>query len=136
MYVEKRVSRCRFLVNKLVYGIILLKFYVRGTITQILGNLRRMRTITHAIGTRPFLRLSVQLEKKRPGNEATFLSALKGDNKERKKRPSDWYARCMLIMMCNIVTITIQWLCPPTPSSVIAGPRLVGSRFSVLRRAL
>ncbi len=54
MYVEKRVSRCRFLLNKLVYGIILLKFYVRGTITQILGNWRRMRTITHAICTRPF----------------------------------------------------------------------------------
>ncbi len=32
-----------FLVNELVYGIILLKFYVRGTITQILGNLKRMR---------------------------------------------------------------------------------------------
>ncbi len=49
MYVERRVSRCRFLVhvNKLVYGINLLKFYVCGTITQILGNLRRMHTNYH-----------------------------------------------------------------------------------------
>ncbi len=45
-------------------------FNVQGTITQILGNLRRMRTITHTIGTRTFFRPSVQLEKKRPGNEA------------------------------------------------------------------
>ncbi len=29
-----------------------------------------MRTITHAIDTRPFLLPSVLLEKKRPGNEA------------------------------------------------------------------
>ncbi len=35
-----------------------------------MGNLKRMRTITHAIGTRPFFRPSVQLEKKRPGTEA------------------------------------------------------------------
>ncbi len=49
MYVVRRVSWNRFLVNKLVYGIIILKFYVCGTITQILGNLRRIRTITHAI---------------------------------------------------------------------------------------
>ncbi len=56
-----------------VYGINLLKFYVRSTITHILGNLKRMRTITHAIGTRPFFRRrrSVQLEKKRPGTEAS-----------------------------------------------------------------
>ncbi len=62
----------RVLVNGLVYGINLLKFYVRSTITHniILGNLKRMRTITHAIGTRPFFRPSVQLEKKRPGTEA------------------------------------------------------------------
>ncbi len=40
------VLRNTFLV---VYGII---YYVRSTITHILGNLKRMRTITHAIGTR------------------------------------------------------------------------------------
>ena len=32
----------------------LLRFYVRSTITHILGNLKRMRTITPAIGTRPY----------------------------------------------------------------------------------
>ena len=30
------------------------RFYVRSTITHILGNLKRMRTITHAIDTRPY----------------------------------------------------------------------------------
>ncbi len=59
------VLRNIFLVNGLVYGINLLKFYVRGTITHILGNLER-----HAIGTRPYFRPSVQLEKIRPGTEA------------------------------------------------------------------
>ncbi len=35
-----------------------------------------MRTITHAIDTRPFFLLSVLLEKKRPGNEASLTSTL------------------------------------------------------------
>ncbi len=51
------VLRNIFLVNGPVYGINLLKFYVRSTITHILGNLKRMRTITHA---RPFFRPSVR----------------------------------------------------------------------------
>ncbi len=34
-----------------------------------------MRTITHAIDTRPFFLLSVLLEKKRPGNEANIEAA-------------------------------------------------------------
>ncbi len=37
------------IVNKLVYGIILLKFYVRGTITQILGNLKRMQVASSPV---------------------------------------------------------------------------------------
>ncbi len=39
----------------------LLKFYVRSTITHILSDLKRMRTITRTIGT---FRPSVQLEGK------------------------------------------------------------------------
>ncbi len=35
-----------------------------------------MRTITHAIGTRPYFRPSVQLEKIRPGTEARLLLAM------------------------------------------------------------
>ncbi len=35
-----------------------------------------MRTITHAIDTRPFSLPSVLSEKKRPGNEATLFEAL------------------------------------------------------------
>ena len=54
-------------VNGLVYG---LRFYVCSTITHSLDNLKRMRTITHAAGTRPSFRPSVQLEKSRAGNEA------------------------------------------------------------------
>ncbi len=77
-----------FLVNGLVYGINLLKFYVRSTITHILGNLKRMRTITHAIGTRPFFRPSVQLEKKRPGTEATLLVAM--INRPRETPPTNY----------------------------------------------
>ncbi len=51
----------------------LLKFYVCGKITKILGNSKHMCTITHAhaIGTRPCFRPSVKIEKTRAGNEAS-----------------------------------------------------------------